>query len=125
MKSRWFFLLPIVMCLCSCSSSLKVTSEDCSGKLYLAKLENSKLTRPNRVSNIEEKNLTSFSFIGNADTIYLGEFLRKKKVGCNNKKALTLTLKNTWSDVLLSLVPFITRTTIKVSIGPIKMMRKN
>ena len=124
MKSKWFLLLPIFMSLFSCSTALRVTSKECNGKLYLAKLKNSKLANLNRVSRIEEKNLTSFSFIGNAETVYLNDFLRKERVDCDKSQALTLTLKNTWSDVLLSLIPFMTRTTVKVSVAPVRTLKK-
>ena len=124
MKVRWFIFLPIILSLFSCSTSLKVTSGECNGRLYLAKLKGSKLSNLNKVKRIEEKKLTSFSFLGNADTIYLGELLRNKKMDCSKKKALSLTLKNTWSDVVLSLVPFITRTTVRVSIGPLRRIKK-
>ncbi|MEC7183302.1 MAG: hypothetical protein VXY34_05065 [Bdellovibrionota bacterium] len=125
MKVRWFIFQPIVLILFfSCSTSLRVTSEECSGRLYLAKLKGSKLSKLNRVSKLEEKKLTSFSFIGNTDTIYLGEFLRKKRMDCRKKQALSLTIKNTWSDVVLSLVPFINRTTVRVSIGPLRRIKK-
>ena len=124
MKVRWFIFLPIILNLFSCSTSLKVTSEDCNGRLYLAKLKDSKLSNLNRVRRLEEKKLTSFSYLGNADTVYISEFLRRKKMDCNEKQALSLTLKNTWSDVILSLVPFITRTTVKFSIGPLRRLKK-
>ena len=125
MKVRWFIFQPIILILFfSCSTSLKVTSEECSGRLYLAKLKGSRLSKLNKVTKLEEKKLTSFSFIGNADTIYLGELLRKKRMDCSKKQALSLTLKNTWSDVFWSLVPFINRTTIRVSIGPLRRINK-
>ncbi len=124
MKFRWFIFLPIIPTLFSCSTSLKITSEECKGRLYLAKLKGSRLSSLNKVSRLEEKKLTSFSFIGNPDTIYLGDFLRSKNIDCDKKQALSLTLKNTWSDVIFSLVPFITRTTVRVSIGPLRRIKK-
>ena len=54
----------------------------------------------------------------------MGDFLRSKNIDCDKKQALSLTLKNTWSDVVLSLVPFITRTTVRVSIGPLRKIKK-
>jgi hypothetical protein len=118
-------IFSLMLSLTSCSSSLKINPGECGGEVVLGSyLEGSKL-KDKRNFLIEDKILTSFSFKGNSEVIYLDQVLEENEINCSQIKSLSLLLKNSWSDVLISLIPFITRSTLVVSGIDLKISQKN
>jgi hypothetical protein len=118
-------IFAFMLSLTSCSSSLKINPGECGGEVVLGRyLEGSKL-KNKKDFIIEDKILTSFSFKGNSEVIYLDQFLKENEIDCSRVKSLSLLLKNTWSDVLISLIPFMTRSTLVVSGEDLKLSQKN
>ena len=120
-----FLIFAFMLSLTSCSSSLKINPGECGGEVVLGSyLEGSKL-KNKKDFIIENKVLTSFSFKGNSEVIYLDQVLEENEINCSQIKSLSLLLKNSWSDVLISLIPFMTRSTLVVSGEDLKLSQKN
>ena len=71
---RILFLI-LTFILSSCSTSLKVNSGVCEGKFFLGNFVESKDFKTKKNFQFEHKILSSFSYRGNAEVIYLDQVL--------------------------------------------------
>lgn len=117
--------LAFILSLTSCSSSLKINPGDCGGEVVLGSYREGSNFKTKKNFIIEDKILTSFSFKGNSEVIYLDQVLEENEINCSQVKSLSLLLKKSWSDVLISLIPFMTRSTLVVSGEDLKLSQKN
>lgn len=121
---RILFLI-LTFILSSCSTSLKVNPGVCEGKVFLGNFVESKDFKTKKNFQFEHKILSSFSYRGNAEVIYLDQVLEDKNIDCSSVKFLGLSLRNTWVDATVSLVPFITKSTLIISGKVLKLSQKN
>ena len=111
--------------LYSCSTSLKINPGVCAGKIFLGNFVESKGFKTKKNFQFEYKILSSFSYRGNAEVIHLDQVLKDKNIDCSSVNFLGLSLRNTWVDATVSLVPFITKSTLVISGKVLKLSQKN